>query len=270
MRRPMPAGSRDSTCSTSSTSRRPRPLPTPTRSASSIARAPGATTNRSRPWSTTWEAAPSTSRSSSSRAGSFRAIATDGDVYLGGKDWDAKLVAIAAERFRQERGSDPRDDPASLQDLTLAAEAAKKTLSERARATLVVNHQGQRFKVEVTREQFEEATAALLERTRVTTEIVVLQAGLTWPEIDRVLLVGGSTRMPMVVRMLQTLTGKTPDGSLAVDEAVAHGAALFAGLLLQKQKPGQPRPSFAVTNVSSTAWAWSRSTPRPGGGRTGS
>ena len=211
----------------------------------------GATTNRSRPWSMTSEAAPSTSRSSSSRAGSFRAIATDGDVYLGGKDWDAKLVAIAAERFRQERGSDPRNDPASLQDLTLAAEAAKRTLSERARATLVVNHQGQRFKVEVTREQFEEATAALLERTRVTTEIVVLQAGLSWPEIDRVLLVGGSTRMPMVVRMLQTLTGKTPDGSLAVDEAVAHGAALFAGLLLQKQKPGAPAPDFAVTNVSS-------------------
>ena len=79
----------------------------------------------------------------------------------------------------------------------------------------------------------------------------MLQAGLSWPEIDRVLLVGGSTRMPMVVRMLQALTGKTPDGSLAVDEAVAHGAALFAGLLLQKQKSGAPAPDFAVTNVSS-------------------
>ncbi len=185
------------------------------------------------------------------KGGSFRAIATDGDVYLGGKDWDAKLVAIAAERFLQERGSDPRNDPASLQDLTAIAEAAKKTLSERARTSLIVNHQGQRFKLEVTREQFEEATAALLERTRVTTEIVVLQAGLSWTDIDRVLLVGGSTRMPMVVRMLQTLTGKTPDGSLAVDEAVAHGAALFAGLLLQKQKLGAPVAGFAVTNVSS-------------------
>jgi molecular chaperone DnaK len=185
------------------------------------------------------------------KAGSFRALATDGDVFLGGKDWDAKLVAIAAERFLQERGSDPRNDPASLQDLTLVAEAAKRTLSERARATMVVNHQGQRFKLDVTREQFEEATAALLERTRVTTEIVVLQAGLSWREIDRVLLVGGSTRMPMVVRMLQTLTGKTPDASLAADEAVAHGAALLAGLLLQKQKPGAPAPHFEVTNVSS-------------------
>jgi molecular chaperone DnaK len=185
------------------------------------------------------------------KPGSFRAIATDGDVFLGGKDWDARLVAMAAERFLEERGRDPRDDPSSLQDLTVAAEAAKRTLSERARATLVVNHNGQRMKAEVTREQFEEATAALLERTRVTTEIVVLQAGLSWKEIDRVLLVGGSTRMPMVARMLHALTGKTPDGSLAVDEAVAHGAALYAGLLLQKQQPGRPMPDFAVTNVSS-------------------
>jgi molecular chaperone DnaK len=185
------------------------------------------------------------------QSGSFRAIATDGDVYLGGKDWDAKLVAIAAERFIQAQGTDPRDDPVSLQDLTLAAEAAKKTLSERARASLIVNHQGRRLKVEVGRDEFEEATAALLERTRATTEIVVREARLSWPEIDRVLLVGGSTRMPMVVRMLRQLTGKTPDGSLPVDEAVAHGAALYAGLLFRKQQTAAPALDFAITNVNS-------------------
>jgi molecular chaperone DnaK len=185
------------------------------------------------------------------KRGSFRAIATDGDVCLGGKDWDAKLVALAAERFVRERGSDPRTDPVSLQDLALAAEAAKRTLSERARAGVVVNHGGQRLKVEVTREEFEEATAALLERTRATTEIVVMQAGLSWPQIDRVLLVGGSTRMPMVRRMLQNLTGKPPDGSLPADEAVAHGAALYAGLLLRKQHAATPGGGFAITNVNS-------------------
>ena len=73
--------------------------------------------------------------------------------------------------------------------------------------------------------------------------------GVTWAEIDRVLLVGGSTRMPMVARMLQELTGKTPDASLAADEAVAHGAALYAGLL--QQEPGAPVNGFAITNVNS-------------------
>jgi molecular chaperone DnaK len=138
-----------------------------------------------------------------------------------------------------------------LQDLTLAAEAAKRTLSERTRATMVVNHRGQRLKLEITRDEFEEATAALLERTRSTTEIVGLQAGLAWSEIDRVLLVGGSTRMAMVARMLRELTGKTPDASLAADEAVAHGAALYAGLLLRQSRAGASGIGFAITNVNS-------------------
>jgi molecular chaperone DnaK len=183
------------------------------------------------------------------KSGSFRALATDGDVYLGGKDWDAKLVEIAAQRFQREHGTDPRSDPISLQELTLAAEAAKRTLSERARALLVVNHRGQRLKVEISREEFEDATAPLLERTRVTTELVVEQAALTWPEIDRVLLVGGSTRMPMVTRMLQELTGTVPDTSLAADEAVAHGAAVYASLL--RPQPGAAATGFAITNVNS-------------------
>jgi molecular chaperone DnaK len=185
------------------------------------------------------------------KPGSFRAIATDGDIQLGGKDWDARLMQIGAERFIAARGSDPRDDPSSLQELTLAAEAAKRTLSERTRASMIVSHNGQRLKVDVTRDEFEEATAALLERTRATTEIVAMEARLPWDAIDRILLVGGSTRMPMVTRMLHTLTGKTPDGSLPVDEAVAHGAALYAGLLLQKQQSGASRLDFAVTNVNS-------------------
>jgi molecular chaperone DnaK len=183
------------------------------------------------------------------KSGSFRALATDGDVYLGGKDWDAKLVEMAAGRFQKEHGTDPRSDPVSLQELTLAAEAAKRTLSERARALLVVNHRGQRLKVEISREEFEDATAPLLERTRVTTELVVEQAALTWPEIDRVLLVGGSTRMPMVTRMIQELTGKVPDASLAADEAVAHGAAVYASLL--RPQPDAPATGFAITNVNS-------------------
>src|SRR5437899_9020224 len=114
----------------------------------------------------------------------------------------------AAEAFIHDQSADPRTNPASAQDRWFAAETAKKTLSERPKTTLYVNHLGTRAKVEITRQQFEEATAHLLGRTRTTTEIVVRQAGMAWSQIDKVLLVGGSTRMPMVVRMLEELTGK--------------------------------------------------------------
>jgi molecular chaperone DnaK len=180
----------------------------------------------------------------------FRVVATDGDVTLGGKDWDERLIAILAERFKTQHRSDPRESPESLQELQQVAEQTKKSLSERQKAIAYVNHLGKRAKIEVTREEFESATAALLGRTRTTTEIVILQAGLTWKDIDRVLLVGGSTRMPQVERMLRDLTGKKPDRSLSPDEAVAHGAALYADLLLKKHGLGGAG-EFEVTNVNS-------------------
>jgi molecular chaperone DnaK len=195
---------------------------------------------------------------------SFKALATDGDVGLGGKDWDEKLVEIAAERFRQQFREDPRDNPISLQELRLAAEAAKRTLTERAKAPLFVHHLGSRLKVEISRAEFEEATAALLERTRLTTAIVVRQAGLTWEAIDRVLLVGGATRMPMVGRMLAELSGKEPDLSVSADEAVAHGAALYAGLLAPARGAGAAQVEFSVTNVNSHSLGILGSDPKTG------
>jgi molecular chaperone DnaK len=182
---------------------------------------------------------------------SFKAIATDGDVRLGGKDWDEKLVEIAAERLTAGLGEDPRRHPETLQEMWIAAEAAKKTLSERPKATMYVNHEGKRHKVEVTREEFEDATAPLVLRTRTTAEIVVLQAGLTWPQINRVVVVGGSTRMPMITRMLAGLAGRNVDHSVSADEAVAHGAALYADMLLEKQGAGTGQTHFSVTNVNS-------------------
>ena len=183
---------------------------------------------------------------------SFRTIATDGDVRLGGKDWDEQLIKLAAEEFIQKYGEDPRNDPATLQELSAAAEHAKKTLTERGKAAIYVNHAGRRMKCEVTREGFERATAALVRLTQSTAEIVLRQSGLAWNEIDRVLLVGGSTRMPMIVNMLENLTGKTADRSLAPDEAVAHGAALYADLLLRKQQGRESAGAeFTLTNVNS-------------------
>jgi molecular chaperone DnaK len=172
-------------------------------------------------------------------------------VRLGGKDWDEKLVEIAAERLTAGLGEDPRRHPETLQEMWIAAEAAKKTLSERPKATMYVNHEGKRHKVEVTREEFEDATAPLVLRTRTTAEIVVLQAGLTWPQINRVVVVGGSTRMPMITRMLAGLAGRNVDHSVSADEAVAHGAALYADMLLEKQGAGTGQTHFSVTNVNS-------------------
>jgi molecular chaperone DnaK len=182
--------------------------------------------------------------------GTFTALATDGDVGLGGKDWDEQLVTIAAQRFRGQLGEDPRAHPQSAQELWLAVESAKRTLTERPRAVIYLNHMGRRCKTEVTREEFEQATLALLERTRMTTEIVARQAGVALADLDRVLLVGGSTRMPMVGRMLQELTGKLPDRTISADEAVAHGAALYAALLAPASADAES-PQFTVTNVNS-------------------
>jgi molecular chaperone DnaK len=179
----------------------------------------------------------------------FTALATDGDVNLGGKDWDERLIHLAADRFQAQVQEDPRDNPYSLQELSISAESAKRTLTERKKAAVHINHLGRRLRIEVTRDEFEEATAALTERTRLTTEIVVRQAGLAWADLDRVLLVGGATRMPAIRRMLRELTGKVPEASLSPDEAVAHGAALYAELLAPR--PGGEPAKFTMTNVNS-------------------
>jgi molecular chaperone DnaK len=164
----------------------------------------------------------------------LRAIATDGDVQLGGKDFDERLVDYLAEQFLREHGADPRSDPQDAAQLWLDAQEVKHTLSQRSTANTVVFHAGVRSRVEVTREQFEEMTRDLLERTETTTSLVLKEAGLDWPEIDRVLLVGGSSRMPAVAEMLKRVTGKDVDRSASPDEAIAHGAALYAGMLMNR------------------------------------
>ena len=183
----------------------------------------------------------------------FKTLVTDGDVRLGGRDWDRRIVDHAAARFMAEHpGDDPRDDPASLQALLQQAEEAKRTLSERAKTRLVCTHQGRRAAIELTRAEFDELTADLLERTRVTTKLVLNEAGLTWSEVDKLLLSGGSTRMPQVERMLRDLSGQVPDRSISPDEAVAHGAALYHGLLRTTgdDRPGAEAMAMKVVNVN--------------------
>jgi len=168
----------------------------------------------------------------------FETLATDGDVRLGGRDWDQKLVDYAADQFLNAHGSDPREDAESRAFLYQAAEQAKHALSVRPATKMMVLHAATRMSVEITREQFEEITDSLLTRTEMTTDLVVESAGLTWNEVDRILLVGGMTRCPQVREMLSRLSGKEPDASLSADEVVAHGAAIHGGMLMARQHAG--------------------------------
>jgi molecular chaperone DnaK len=179
----------------------------------------------------------------------FNALATDGDVMLGGKDWDQRLVDYMAEDFIRKFGVDPREEPNTHGRLWRECEDAKRTLSARTKASIACDYRGQAVRVEVTRQQFEEMTRDLLDRTSFTTRQTLQAAGLEWSDIDRVLLVGGSSRMPAVVEMLRQLSGQEPDCSVSPDEAVAHGAALHAGLILSLHQGKSP--AFHIRNVNS-------------------
>jgi molecular chaperone DnaK len=183
------------------------------------------------------------------RPGDLRTIATDGDVQLGGHDWDLRLVNHCAEEFEKRYHLDPRQSPASLAALVAAVEDAKHTMTARPKANITVRHGGHTAEIPITRDQFEDMTEDLLERTAYTTRQVLAAAKLTWKEIDRVLLVGGSTRMPMVPRMLEKLTGLKADHTVNPDEAVARGAAIFAGYLIRRRDPNA-KPSFKVVDVN--------------------
>jgi hypothetical protein len=126
---------------------------------------------------------------------------------------------------------------------------AKHTLSVRKATSVRIDYRGLFGEFPVSRELFQDLTADLLERTAYTTRQLIADARLQWPEVSRVLLVGGSTRMPMVGEMLRAMTGVEPDRSVNPDEAVARGAAIYAGYLLSQQR-GQ-KAAFEVTNVNS-------------------
>lgn len=161
----------------------------------------------------------------------FQTIAIEGDVRLGGHDWDARIVDYVAEEFNKKYDTDPRNDPKSSSQLFAAAERAKRTLSKLNKTTVTCVHDGKTLEVPLTRAEFEKLTRDLLTRTRLTVQQVMKQANIGWEKIDKVLLVGGSTHMPMTREMVRELSGKEPESNLAVSEVVARGAALHCGFL---------------------------------------
>ncbi len=201
------------------------------------------------------------------RGRAFITMATDGDVQLGGYEWDQRLVDLVAEQFIRHHSMDPREDVTAAGKLWRECEDAKRTLSARSKAAVTCDFQGRSARVEIAREEFEESCRDLVDRTRFTTVQALSAAGLEWSDLDKILLVGGSTRMPMIHQMLKEISGMTPDASVAADEAVAHGAALRAQLLLDRAN-GRPS-SFRIKNVNSHSLGVVGNDPHTGRPRTG-
>lgn len=164
-------------------------------------------------------------------------IASDGNAELGGKDWDDRLLNHVAEQFYEKFQLDPRDDAAPYQELYERCLNAKISLSNKERAVIPVNYRGQRMVVPVTRDQFVELTRDLVDQCEDTANIVLEKARLRWEDLDDVLLVGGSTRMPMIRDLLEGLAGKPAAEGVNPDECVALGASL-AGVF--RHRPNHP------------------------------
>ncbi|MEA2235087.1 MAG: molecular chaperone DnaK, partial [Solirubrobacteraceae bacterium] len=164
--------------------------------------------------------------------------ATNGDGHLGGDDFDKRLVDWLADEFKKDQGIDLRSDPQALQRLYEGAERAKVELSSTTQAQvnlpfITADASGPKhLNLTVTRAQFEELTKDLVERTRGPVEQALADAKLTADDIDEVILVGGSTRIPAVQELVRRLTGgKDPNMTVNPDEVVALGAAIQAGVL---------------------------------------
>jgi len=160
----------------------------------------------------------------------IRVICTGGDHRLGGVLWDEAIVMYLAEQFRAQTGlaADPLDDPEVLNDLFLQAERGKKTLTQRDKAPFRVTHGGQQARVELDKEKFEEITQHLLDRTiELTHEMLADARAKGHTRFDKVILVGGATRMPQVRNRLVAELNMEPE-IYDPDEAVAKGAALYA------------------------------------------
>jgi Fe-S protein assembly chaperone HscA len=163
--------------------------------------------------------------------GVFEVLATNGDTHLGGDDFDRVLVDWLLEDIRAAHGADLSDDAEARQELRLAAEAAKCRLSFEPRTQLAIPFGDFVYRRDITREDLEARFGPLVERTLGPCRLALRDAGLEPADVDEVVLVGGSTRVPLVRRRVEALFGKTPHSQLNPDEVVALGAAVQAQIL---------------------------------------
>ncbi|MGR8837882.1 molecular chaperone DnaK [Leuconostoc falkenbergense] len=169
--------------------------------------------------------------------GVFEVLSTNGDTHLGGDDFDNKIIDYLAAQFKAENGIDLKDDKLALQRLKDAAESAKKTLSSANEAQIDLpfiasGDQGPlHLQTSLTRAKFNELTADLVKKAEQPVLNALKDAGLSFSDIDEVILNGGSTRIPAVQESVKKLTGKEPNHSINPDEAVALGAAVQGGVI---------------------------------------
>src|SRR3954471_21832565 len=169
--------------------------------------------------------------------GVFRVISTNGDTHLGGDDFDQVLINHVAEKFKKEQGIDLRKDPMALQRLKEAAEKAKKDLSFQAQADInlpfiTADQSGPKhLTMTISRSQFEKLTDSLFDRCKAPVLRALEDAKLKPSDIDEVVMVGGSTRMPRVQQIVKEIFGKDPHKGVNPDEVVAVGAAIQGAVL---------------------------------------
>ncbi|GHS90187.1 chaperone protein DnaK [Synergistales bacterium] len=174
--------------------------------------------------------------------GVFEVLATAGDNRLGGDDWDERVTEWMTGEFKKSEGIDLKNDRMAMQRLREAAEKAKVELSSMTETTIslpfiTANQDGPKhLEMKLTRAKFEEMSADLLNRTVTPTKRAIEDSGLKTSEIDKILLVGGSTRMPMVWKKITELLGKEPTKGVNPDECVAVGAAIQGSILTGEHK----------------------------------
>ncbi len=167
----------------------------------------------------------------------FEVLATNGDTFLGGEDFDSRVIEYLAEEFKKDTGVDVHNDPLALQRLKEAAEKAKIELSSSHQTDvnlpyITADATGPKhLNVKLTRAKLESLVDELITRTKAPCEMALKDAGVTASQIQDVILVGGQTRMPKVQEMVKSIFGKEPRKDVNPDEAVALGAAIQAGVL---------------------------------------
>ncbi|OHT17482.1 Mediator of RNA polymerase II transcription subunit 37a [Tritrichomonas foetus] len=174
--------------------------------------------------------------------GLFEVLATNGDTHLGGEDFDDRTIEYLRKAYQRKTGKDPSKNRKAISKLKREAEKAKHALSSLHQVTIEIENfnDGDDFVETLTRARFEELNSDLFRKTMIPVQNVIKDSGLSKTEIDDIVLVGGSTRIPKVQQMVRDFfDGKEPSKNINPDEAVAHGAAVQAAVLSDDEDPGQ-------------------------------
>ncbi len=164
-------------------------------------------------------------------ASELRVLTSDGNKLLGGYDFDEAICKFFAEQFRKKHHLNPLENLQTYQKFLNEAEIAKINLSADVETDVNLTADGKVLDIKLTREEFEHEIVHFIDQTQFLTERVLSDAGLNWGQVDKVLLVGGSTRIPLVQNRVKQLTGKEPELGINPDEVVALGAAVYAASL---------------------------------------